>query len=225
MQVLLVEDDRMIGLAVQQALIDAGYDVHWVRDGRDACGWLTAEVCHLMLLDLGLPGVNGLEVLRTARSDAASNPQLPILIISARDAVSERIEGLDAGADDYLIKPFELAELLARVRVLVRRGQGSAMSRLEAGNLQLDLATKEATYEGSTLRLSRREVDLLCVLMRRPGAILSRAELERQIYGRDGDVESNVVEFIIHGLRRKLGHSVIKNIRGLGWYVGGSHAT
>jgi two-component system OmpR family response regulator len=224
LQILLVEDDRMIGLAVQQALVDAGYGVHWVRDGRDACGWLITNRCHLMLLDLGLPGLNGLEVLRAARSDAAIDPQLPILIISARDAVPQRIEGLDAGADDYLIKPFDVSELLARVRVLVRRGHVATSSRLEAGNLVLDLASKEASYEGSTLRLSRREVDLLCVLMRRPGAIFSRAEIERQIYGRGGDIESNVVEFIIHGLRRKLGHSVIKNIRGLGWYVGTSQA-
>jgi len=216
MRVLLAEDDRMIGEAVVNALKDASYAVDWVRDGDAAGEALAVHIYDVILLDLGLPNRDGLAVLRCCRSkgDAA-----PVVIITARDAVDDRIVGLDAGADDYVIKPFDMGELLARMRAVIRRKAGSAQALLTNGWISLDPATREATCEGASARLTAREFSLLQALMMRPGAILSRAELEDRIYGWGEEVESNAVEFLIHALRRKLGADAIRNVRGVGWLV------
>ena len=217
MRVLLVEDDPMIGAAVQAALKDASYAADWVKNGLAALEALDARHYDLVLLDLGLPGKDGTQVLAGVR--AAGNP-VPLLVISARDALDDRLQGLDAGADDYVMKPFEMAELLARMRAVLRRKGGTAAPLLGNGVVSLDPATKmAATKERAPIRLSAREFSLLQALLIRPGAILSRRELEDRIYGLGEEVESNAVEFLIHGLRRKLGSEVIKNVRGLGWMV------
>ncbi|WP_298281466.1 response regulator transcription factor [uncultured Bradyrhizobium sp.] len=216
MRVLLVEDDRMIGAAVVEALRDAAYAVDWVRDGDLAVEASRSETYDIALLDLGLPVTDGLDVLKTIRTDST---RLPVIILTARDALSDRIRGLDLGADDYLVKPFEVAELLARMRAVLRREGSGAPPVLTNGELHLDPATREATYSGERAVLSAREFALLQALLNRPGTILSRAELERQIYGWSEEVESNAVEFLIHAVRRKLGASVIRNVRGVGWMV------
>jgi two-component system OmpR family response regulator len=217
MRVLLVEDDPMIGEAIQSALKDASYAVDWVKDGQTALTTLGCQYYDLVLLDLGLPGKDGLEVL--ARIRANDNP-VPLLIITARDGLDDRLRGLDSGADDYVLKPFQMAELLARMRAILRRKGGNATPVFSNGMVSLDPATKEASVKGgSPVLLSNREFSLLQALLVRPGAILSRSELEDRIYGWGEEVESNAVEFLIHALRRKLGSEVIKNIRGLGWMV------
>lgn len=216
MRILLVEDDAMIGEAISQALKDACYAVDWVRDGQSALSTVHRQHYDAMLLDLGLPQKDGLEVLRVLRANKNS---LPILIVSARDAIEDRIQGLDSGADDYILKPFEMAELLARIRVTVRRNAGIAAPTLSNGVLSLDPASREVTIEGVATQLSAREFSLLQALLIRPGAILSRVELEDRIYGWNEEVESNAVEFLIHSLRKKLGSSTIKNVRGIGWLV------
>ncbi len=206
----------MIGAAVVEALRDAAYAVDWVRDGDLAVEASRSETYDIALLDLGLPVTDGLDVLRTIRTDST---RLPVIILTARDALSDRIRGLDLGADDYLVKPFEVAELLARMRAVLRREGSGAPPVLTNGELHLDPATREATYSGERAVLSAREFALLQALLNRPGTILSRAELERQIYGWSEEVESNAVEFLIHAVRRKLGASVIRNVRGVGWMV------
>ena len=216
MRVLLVEDDRMIGEAVQQALKDATYAVDWVRDGQAALTTIQSQSYDVVLLDLGLPKKDGMDVLHSIRSK--DNP-VPLLVITARDALEDRIRGLDGGADDYVLKPFEMAELLARMRAVVRRKGGSSGPVLSNGVLTLDPSTREATVKGVTSRLSGREFSLLQALLIRPGAILSRNELEDRIYGWGEEVESNAVEFLIHSLRKKMGSDTIKNVRGLGWMV------
>ena len=216
MRVLLVEDDRMLGNAVRQALRDAAYAVDWLEDGAAACAALDGHDYELVLLDLGLPRRDGIEVLRRMRSRGDATP---VLVITARDSVDDRIEGLDVGADDYLGKPFAVGELLARLRALARRTAGAATSTLGNGVLSLELAAKRATSGGVTHELSQREFALLQALMLRPGAVLSRAQLEQSIYGWGEEVESNAVDVIIHGLRRKLGADSIRNVRGLGWRV------
>ena len=216
MRVLLVEDDCMIGEAVEQALKDASYAVDWVRDGASASVTLDSQDYGMVLLDLGLPKKDGMEVLRSIRT--RNNP-VPVLVITARDTIDDRILGLDSGADDYVLKPFELRELLARMRAVIRRKGGSSKPTLSNGVLTLDPATHEATLGGVTRRLSGREFSLLQALLIRPGAILSRSELEDRIYGWGEEVESNAVEFLIHSLRKKLGSDAIKNVRGVGWMV------
>lgn len=217
MRVLLVEDDPMIGEAIQDALKDAAYVADWVRDGQTALTALASQHYDMVLLDLGLPGRDGLDVLAAIRSD--DNP-VPLLIITARDGLEDRLRGLDGGADDYLPKPFEMAELLARMRAVLRRRSGSAASVLGNGVVSLDLTTKQATVrDGTPVQLSNREFALLQALLTRPGAILSRGELEDRIYGWGEEVESNAVEYLIHALRRKLGKDIIRNVRGLGWMV------
>jgi two-component system OmpR family response regulator len=216
-RVLLVEDDPMIGDAVHGALKDASYAADWVKDGQSALTALSCQAYDLVLLDLGLPGRDGLEVLTGIR--AANNP-LALLILTARDGLDDRLRGLDAGADDYIVKPFEMAELLARMRAVLRRKGGNAAPLLSNGVVSLDPATREATVNGgSTVLLTGREFALLRALLLRPGAILSRSDLESRIYGWGEEVESNAVEFLIHALRRKLGSEVIKNVRGAGWMV------
>jgi two-component system OmpR family response regulator len=217
MRVLLVEDDAMIGNAVLAALKDASYAVDWVRNGLTAIQTISCQHYDLVLLDLGLPGKDGLEVLSSIR--AKDNP-VPLLIITARDGVEDRIRGLDGGADDYVLKPFEMRELLARMRAVIRRKGGAAAPELSNGVVSLDPASREARVnDGEPVPLSNREFALLQALMVRPGAILSRSELEERIYGWGEEVESNAVEFLIHALRKKLGSDVIKNVRGVGWMV------
>ena len=217
MRILLVEDDPMIGDAIQRALTDVSYAADWVTNGLTGLAALDTQHYDLVLLDLGLPGKDGLEVLDTIR--ARNNP-VPLLIITARDNLDDRLRGLDGGADDYLLKPFAMAELLARMRAVLRRKGGSALPLLDNGVVSLDLLCKEAsTAEQRGIALSNREFALLQALLIRPGAILSRSELEDRLYGWGNEVESNAIEFLIHSLRRKLGSHVIKNVRGMGWMV------
>lgn len=217
MRVLLVEDDPMIGEAILAALKDASYAADWVKNGQTALTTLGSQYYDLLLLDLGLPGKDGLEVLSRIR--ASDNP-IPLLIITARDSLDDRLRGLDGGADDYVLKPFEMVELLARMRAVLRRKGGSATPLLSNGTLSLDPVTRESSVNnGTPVQLSNREFALLQALLVRPGAILSRADLEDRIYGWGEEVESNAVEFLIHALRRKLGSDIIKNVRGVGWMV------
>src|ERR1700741_832845 len=214
MRVLLIEDDRMIGTAMQQALKDAAYAVDWVTDGETAIHAAENESYELALLDLGLPKADGREVLRRLRT-LGRRP--PVIIVTARDGVDDRIAGLDLGADDYLVKPFEIRELLERMRAVLRRDGSGSPALLTNGKLHLDPATREAGFLGETSLLTAREFALLSALLTRPGTILSRSELERQIYGWNEEVESNAIEFLIHTIRRKLGTTVIRNVRGVGW--------
>jgi len=217
LRVLLVEDDPMIGEAIQDALKGASYAVDWVKDGLAADTAARIVAYDLILLDLGLPGKDGHDVLHAIRKH---NDSIPILILTARDALSERLLGLDGGADDYLLKPFEMEELLARMRAVLRRKEGRGTPILTNGALSLDPATCEATTPGRMpIRLTAREFSLLRALLARPGAILSRNDLEEHIYGWGEEVESNAIEYIIHSLRKKLGNEAIENVRGLGWMV------
>jgi two-component system OmpR family response regulator len=216
MRVLLIEDDRMVGAAVTQAMRDAAYAVDWVTDGKAAVDAVEAEVYDLALLDLGLPLADGFTLLRHFRK---SYRQLPVIIVTARDGVDDRVDGLDLGADDYLTKPFEVRELLARMRAILRR-QGSGTSPiLSNGVVSLDPATHDASFSEGTCSLTAREFALLQALLIRPGAILSREDLERRIYGWNEEVESNAVEFLIHSVRKKVGTTAIRNVRGVGWTV------
>jgi two-component system OmpR family response regulator len=216
MRVLLIEDDRMVGAAVQQALRDAAYAVDWVTDGRTAIDAAQDETYELALLDLGLPNADGREVLRRFR---ALGRKLPVIIVTARDGVDDRIDGLDLGADDYLVKPFEIRELLARMRAVLRREGSGSPPVLSNGRLHLDPATREARFLDERALLTAREFAVLWALLARPGTILSRSELERQIYGWNEEVESNAIEFLIHSIRKKLAAAVIRNVRGVGWMV------
>ena len=216
MRVLLVEDDRMIGQAVESALKQAAYATDWVRDGSSAIVALDTHEYELVLLDLGVPRRDGHEVLAHIR---ARHSGVPVLIVSARDALDERLRGLDAGADDYILKPFEMAELLARMRAVVRRRAGTPGPVMSNGALSLDPASRQASFGGAPVLLTAREFSLLQALLARPGAILSRHELEGRIYGWNEEVESNAVEFLIHAVRKKLSSAAIKNVRGVGWMV------
>ena len=218
MRLLLVEDDPMIGAGVQRGLKQDGYSVDWVRDGVAAEQALSSEVHELILLDLGLPRKSGLELLAGWRRKGVS---LPVLVITARDSVADRVKGLDVGADDYLVKPFDLDELSARVRALIRRKNGRATPLIEVGALSLDPAAHTVTLNGSPVSLSRREFSLLHALMKQPGVPLSRARIEESLYGWNEEVESNTVEVHIHSLRRKLGAESIRNVRGVGYQVSG----
>lgn len=216
MRVLLVEDDPMIGSVVQHALRDASYAADWVCDGEAALTAMQALDYQFVLLDLNLPRVDGMTVLnniRKARND------VPVLVLTARETTEDRVAGLDGGADDYLVKPFAMSELMARMRALARRKEGKASTTLDNGVVELDPATHEARVGTVTVRLTAREFPLLQALLVRPGAILSRSELEHRVYGWNEEVESNAIEFLIHSLRRKLGSDVIKNVRGVGWMV------
>jgi two-component system OmpR family response regulator len=219
-RILLAEDDRLIGAAIQQALKDAAYALDWVLDGESALTAVATQTYDLMLLDLGLPRKNGVAVLSQLRQ---SQQILPVIIITARDALEDRIQGLDLGADDYLVKPFAINELLARIRAVSRRHQGTGNPLLGNGIIELDPSTHEASRDDIRCTLSAREFALLQALLIRPGTILSRSELEDRIYGWNEEVESNAVEFIIHALRKKLGNDSIKNVRGVGWMVSKQH--
>jgi two-component system response regulator QseB len=216
LSVLLAEDDAMIGAAVRDRLRGQGFAVDWVRDGRAADAALAGNVYDLLLLDLGLPGREGLAVLKALRGRGST---LPVVILTARDAVDDRVAGLDAGADDYVVKPFDLKELEARLRAVLRRRAGSASSVIEHGRLSLDLASHELRRDGVPVPVSPREFALLHALLERPGRILSRAQLEERLYGWGEEVGSNVVEVHIHSLRRKLGADLIRNVRGVGYRI------
>lgn len=216
MRVLLVEDDEMIGRSLKQALEGAGWSADWVRDGELAQSALGDGGYTCVLLDLGLPKQDGTEVLRRAREHGDATP---VLVLTARDGLDDRIHSLDLGADDYLLKPFEFRELLARMRAVVRRRDGAAHSLVGSGALQLDLTTREVVVNGTREALTAREFALLHALLERPGAILSREQLENRIYGWGEEVTSNAIDVLIHGMRRKLGADAIRNVRGLGWRV------
>ncbi|ADL54954.1 response regulator [Gallionella capsiferriformans] len=216
MRILLVEDDAMIGAAVSVTLKDAAYSVDWVKDGVTASSVLEQGEHQCVLLDLGLPKRDGLDVLRRLRLGGNT---MPVIIITARDGVEDRIKGLDFGADDYLVKPFDVNELLARLRAVIRRQGGQAAPLLSNGRVTLDPASHQAQCDDTLVTLSAREFALLHALLLRPGAILTRAELEERIYGWNEEVESNAVDFLIHGIRKKLGADAIKNVRGAGWMV------
>ncbi|HET9699475.1 MAG TPA: response regulator [Burkholderiales bacterium] len=216
MRLLLVEDDPMLGEAVSRGLRREGFALDWVRDGRAAELSLETGVHDLLLLDLGLPRRDGLEVLRSLRRRGSA---IPALILTARDGIEDRVKGLDSGADDYMVKPFDLQELAARVRALLRRRGGRARPEIEHGALRLDPASHEALWRGAPVKVSPREFALLLALAEQPGEVLSREQLEERLYGWE-EVESNAVEVHIHNLRRKLGAGVIRNVRGVGWKIG-----
>ena len=216
MRLLLVEDDTMLGRAMRQGLASAGFAVDWVTDGRAAELALANGVYDLALLDLGLPGKDGMTLLAELRG---RHDALPVLIVTARDSVADRIAGLNAGADDYVLKPFDLDELVARVRALLRRRAGAAGPVLECGGIVLDPVRREVRKDGQEVPLSAREFALLEALMQRPGAVLSREQLEDTVYGWGEEVGSNAVEVHLHKLRRKLGPDTIRNVRGVGYKV------
>jgi two-component system response regulator QseB len=219
MRLLLVEDDHMIGESLVRGLRDDGYAVDWVRDGSAALAALRDRQADfsIAVLDWNLPRQDGLSVLKAVR---ASGNRLPILMITARDDLSDRISGLDGGADDYLVKPFEFAELKARLRSLLRRRDGRASSEIVHGNLVLDPVTHTVRLGEVSVAVTAREFALLRALMERPGAVLSRAQIEERLYGWDESVQSNAIEFVIHSLRKKLGSTIIENVRGVGWRMG-----
>ena len=229
MRLLLVEDDRMIGDSLRSALRLEGYAVDWVRDVAAANGTLASERFDLVLLDRGLPAGgasgapdapgDGLEVLRELRS---RGDPTPVIVLTARDARGDRVAGLDSGADDYIVKPFELDELNARIRAVLRRHGGRGQSMLAFAGVTLDPVTRQVTQGGGPVLLSAREFAVLEALMLRPGALLSRAQLEDRLYGWGEEIESNAVSVYVHQLRRKLGADFIRNVRGVGYFVADS---
>ena len=216
MRILLIEDDPMIGAAVRQGLVQAGFAVDWVTDGRSAELSLANGVYDLAVLDLGLPKRDGMSILAALRRMGNS---MPVLVASARDTVGDRIAGLEAGADDYVLKPFDLDELIARVRALLRRHAGSGSPTLEFGALVLDPVRRTVQRDGEAVNLSAKEFALLEALMQRPGSVLSRERLEESVYGWGEEVGSNAIEVHLHHLRKKLGSALIKNVRGVGYRV------
>ncbi|MHA4870922.1 response regulator [Duganella sp. PWIR1] len=216
MRLLLVEDDPMIGESIEDGLHGESYAVDWVRDGQAAELALTTISYDLLLLDLGLPRKQGMDVLRSLR---ARGQDLPVLIITARDGTPARVEGLDGGADDYLVKPFDLDELLARIRALLRRRVARTRSVVVHGGLTLDLASHEAQFDGEPVKLSAREFAVLRVLLDNPGSVVSKSQLEDKLYGWNAEVESNTVDVYVHRLRKKFGADFIRNVRGVGYKV------
>ncbi|MGO9949608.1 MAG: response regulator [Steroidobacteraceae bacterium] len=216
MRVLLVEDDGMIAQGLQTALRQAGFAVDWMRDGLSAAAALKTSAFDVMLLDLGLPHRDGIDVLRELRK---RGDKTPVIILTARDEIQHRIAGLDAGADDYVVKPFDLDEVMARMRSVLRRATGRGDSTIQHGELRLDLKARTIERSGTPVSLSAHEYAVLEALLQRPGAVLSRSQLEDRLYGWDEQIGSNAVEVYIHGLRRKLGSDVIRTLRGVGYFV------
>lgn len=214
MRLLLVEDDSMIGEAARQGLRHEGHAVDWVRDGAAAEASVAGVPYDLVILDLGLPKRGGLSILKSWR---ARGENVPVLVITARDAIADRIAGLDAGADDYLVKPFDLDELSARVRAVLRRRAGHAAATVRIGELEIDTAARHVKWRGQDVTLSAREYALVEALANRPGAFLTRAQLEERLYGWNEEIASNAVEVHIHALRRKIDPNVIRNVRGVGY--------
>jgi two-component system OmpR family response regulator/two-component system response regulator QseB len=222
MRVLIVEDDPLLGDALAVGLKQRGFEPDWVQDGREAQTVMHVEPFAAVILDLGLPGLTGLELLRTER---ARGNKVPVLILTARDAVQDRIKGLDSGADDYVVKPTDLDELAARLRALVRRSKGEPAPTLRVGDVALDAAARTVTRDGQTIDLQPREFALLQELMLNAGRVLSREQLEERMYRWGEEVESNAVEVHVHHLRRKLGADIVKTIRGVGYVMPrGEHA-
>ena len=216
MRVLVVEDDALLGDALRAGLAQAGFVADWVRDGRAGLVAVASEPFAAVVLDLGLPALSGLDLLKRVRADGNA---VPVLILTARDAVADRIAGLDAGADDYLVKPVDLGELAARVRALVRRAAGQASPVLEVGPLRIDPAAHAVSFRGDAVELSAREFALLHELTRAAGRVLSKEQLAERVYGWGEEVESNAVEVHVHHLRRKLAPEVIVTVRGVGYLV------
>lgn len=216
MRLLLVEDDPLLGDGIKAGLKQAGFAVDWVTDGQSGRHALESEDYGLMVLDIGLPKISGLELLKWLRQRGS---RLPVLILTARDTVADRVGGLDSGADDYLIKPFDLDELVARLRALARRSAGQAAPGLQHGDLNIDLAAHTVTLAGRSIELSAREFALLAELVQGSGRVLSREQLEQRLYGWGEEVESNSVEVHIHHLRKKLGADLIRTVRGVGYTV------
>jgi two-component system, OmpR family, response regulator len=212
--VLLVEDDSMLGQSLVRALNDAGMTVDWSRDGNEGHAAIESGHYSLVLLDLGLPGKSGLEILKSMRG---SGNRTPTFIITAREQIDDLETGLDTGGDDYLIKPFSIAELLARIRRISRWQQDEAP--ISNGEITLDLAAYKATYRGMTRLLTVKELALMNALLKHPGMILSRSQLEKHLYGWIDEIESNVVDVLIHALRKKFDNEIIRNVRGIGWMV------
>ena len=223
MKVLLIEDDPLIAQAVKSSLIDDAYVFETATNGTDALSLIALQEYGFILLDLGLPGIDGMTVLKTLRG--SPKKETPVIIMTARDGLNDRLEGLDAGADDYLVKPFHMSELLARMRAVLRRKAQSVVNTLSNGVVTLNIQEKTAKILDSdeTVALSKREYALLAALLARPGAILSKRTLEERIYEPGEEPESNAVEYLIHSLRKKLGSATIKNVRGLGWMVAKGH--
>ena len=216
MRILLVEDDAMIGKAVLDVLRGEHYAADWVRDGAAADAALAAERYDLVLLDLGLPKSDGLAVLRALRD---RRDAVPVLVATARDAVGDRVAGLDAGADDYIVKPYDTDELLARVRALLRRSAARGEPLISHRGVALNPATREASLGGEPVSLTPREWALLEPMLQRPGVVFSKAQLEQKLYSWKDDISSNAVEVYVHGLRKKLGADLIRTVRGLGYVV------
>lgn len=214
MRLLLIEDDPMIGESMEEVLRRENYAVDWVRDGDSGLLALRQDVYHLVLLDLGLPKRQGMELLRQYRNQDGA---VPVLIVTARDATTSRVEGLDAGADDYLIKPFDIDELLARIRALLRRGKAPRQALVSYRGLQVDLAAHAASFQGTPLHLPAREFAVLRALLDVPGSVVTKNKLEESIYGWGEEIESNAIDVYIHHLRKKLGSDFIQNIRGVGY--------
>lgn len=216
MRVLLVEDDRLIGRSLTRAFGGTGTTIDWTQSGDDALLALHANCYSVVLLDLGLPDKAGFEVLRIMRHGKDATP---VLIITARDDIETRVAGLDLGADDFVVKPFDFDELAARIRAVVRRHAGHATSQIQSSEIVLDLAAHQATYRGMTQLLPAREFALLQALLEHPGAILSRQQLEDALYGWGEEVESNAIDVLIHYIRRRFDNDIIRNVRGIGWMV------
>jgi two-component system response regulator QseB len=216
LHIILVEDDVQLGDAIRRALERLAYTISWFRDGNEALAALREHEADLVLLDLGLPGKDGMDVLTEAR---ALRVTTPVIVMSAREALDSRIQVLDAGADDYLVKPFHLEELAARIRSLARRVRGAAVNRLDAGALSLDLGNCEVTWRGEMVELTRREFALLQALMERSGRIVRREVLEASLYGPDAVMSTSALEVLVHALRRKLSHEAIQTVRGFGYMI------
>jgi len=216
MRVLVVEDDSMIAQGLQTGLRQSGFTVDWIRDGKNASAALSSSSFDLVLLDLGLPGRDGLDVLREARRRGDATP---VIVLTARDEVQSRIAGLDAGADDYIVKPFDLDEVVARMRSVLRRVAGRGETGIQHRDLRLDPVTRTVEQGGKPVGVSAHEFAVLEALLQRPGAVLSRAQLEDRLYGWEAQIGSNAVEVYIHGLRRKLGNDAIRTLRGVGYFV------
>ncbi|MER2015702.1 response regulator [Pseudomonas simiae] len=216
MRLLLIEDDVALGEGIHQALAREGYTVDWLQDGSSALHALLSETFDAVVLDLGLPRMDGLEVLRRLRDSGAT---VPVLILTARDATEDRIAGLDAGADDYLIKPFDLAELKARLRALLRRSAGRARVVIEHAGICLDPSTQHVSYHGQPVLLTPKEYQLLHELLSLPGRVMTRDQLMQLLYGWNEEAESNTLEVHIHHLRKKFTSDLIRTIRGVGYLV------